>query len=159
MPALKPLRGRGRAVALAIWLAAMPLGAQTVAPSRDRPWASNLVIPQCRAFAMTGRDTVLIGDAAHAMMPFSAQGAAMAIEDAYSLAMHTAKAPLPSALAAFSSERKVRAARVKARGDFNRFAYHARGPFRMGRDIVLSLRPPERLAADLDWLYGHRIDG
>lgn len=106
-----------------------------------------------------GRDTVLIGDAAHAMMPFSAQGAAMAIEDAYSLAMHVAKTPLPSALADFSSERKARAARVKARGDFNRFAYHARGPFRIGRDIVLSLRPPERLAADLDWLYGHRIDG
>ncbi len=106
-----------------------------------------------------GRDTVLIGDAAHAMMPFSAQGAAMAIEDAFALAAHVARAPLPSALAAFTSERKARAARVKARGDFNRFAYHARGPFRLGRDIVLSLRSPETLAADLDWLYGHRIDG
>jgi salicylate hydroxylase len=104
-----------------------------------------------------GRDTVLIGDAAHAMMPFSAQGAAMAIEDAFSLAAHVARAPLPLALATFSTERKTRAARVKARGDFNRFAYHARGPFRIGRDIVLSLRPAEKLAADLDWLYGHRI--
>ena len=104
-----------------------------------------------------GRDTVLIGDAAHAMMPFSAQGAAMAIEDAFSLAAHVARAPLPLALATFSTERKERAARVKARGDFNRFAYHARGPFRIGRDIVLSLRPAEKLAADLDWLYGHRI--
>ncbi|MDH4413038.1 MAG: FAD-dependent monooxygenase [Rhizobium sp.] len=104
-----------------------------------------------------GRDTVLIGDAAHAMMPFSAQGAAMAIEDAFSLAAHVARTPLPSALASFTAERKARAARVKARGEFNRFAYHARGPFRIGRDIVLSLRPPEKLAADLDWLYGHRI--
>lgn len=103
------------------------------------------------------RDTVLIGDAAHAMMPFSAQGAAMAIEDAFSLAAYVARAPLPLALATFSTERKARAARVKARGDFNRFAYHARGPFRIGRDIVLSLRPAEKLAADLDWLYGHRI--
>ncbi|MFN3320680.1 MAG: FAD-dependent monooxygenase [Allorhizobium sp.] len=104
-----------------------------------------------------GRDTVLIGDAAHAMMPFSAQGAAMAIEDAFSLAAHVARAPLPLALATFSTERKARATRVKARGDFNRFAYHARGPFRIGRDIVLSLRSAEKLAADLDWLYGHRI--
>jgi salicylate hydroxylase len=104
-----------------------------------------------------GRDTVLIGDAAHAMMPFSAQGAAMAIEDAFSLASHIARSPLPAALTAFSIERKARAERVKARGDFNRFAYHARGPFRIGRDIVLSLRSPDRLAADLDWLYGHRL--
>jgi salicylate hydroxylase len=106
-----------------------------------------------------GRDTVLIGDAAHAMMPFSAQGAAMAIEDAFSLAHHVSKAALPSALASFETERKARAARVKARGDFNRFAYHARGPFRIGRDLVLSLRSPESLAADLDWLYGHKIGG
>jgi salicylate hydroxylase len=104
-----------------------------------------------------GRDTVLIGDAAHAMMPFSAQGAAMAIEDAFSLASHVTRAPLPSALAAFATERKSRTARVKSRGDFNRFAYHARGPIRIGRDLVLSLRPAEKLAADLDWLYGHRI--
>jgi salicylate hydroxylase len=104
-----------------------------------------------------GRDTVLIGDAAHAMMPFSAQGAAMAIEDAFSLASHLARSPLPAALVAYSIERKARAERVKARGDFNRFAYHARGPFRIGRDIVLSLRSPDRLAADLDWLYGHRL--
>ncbi|KQW27551.1 salicylate hydroxylase [Rhizobium sp. Root274] len=104
-----------------------------------------------------GSDTVLIGDAAHAMMPFSAQGAAMAIEDAFSLAHHVSKGALPAALARFETERKARAARVKARGDFNRFAYHARGPFRIGRDIVLSLRSPESLAADLDWLYGHKI--
>ncbi|MDH4439785.1 MAG: FAD-dependent monooxygenase [Rhizobium sp.] len=104
-----------------------------------------------------GRDTVLIGDAAHAMMPFSAQGAAMAIEDGFSLAHHVARTALPSALARFETERKVRVARVKARGEFNRFAYHARGPFRVGRDLVLSLRSPESLAADLDWLYGHKI--
>lgn len=104
-----------------------------------------------------GHNTVLIGDAAHAMMPFSAQGAGMAIEDAFSLAHHVSKTALPSALSSFETERKARAARVKARGDFNRFAYHARGPFRIGRDIVLSLRSPESLAADLDWLYGHEI--
>jgi salicylate hydroxylase len=105
-----------------------------------------------------GRDVVLIGDAAHAMMPFSAQGAAMAIEDGFVLANEVKKSSsLPAALAGFEAQRASRAARVKARGSFNRFAYHARGPFRIGRDIVLSLRPPQSLAADLDWLYGYRV--
>lgn len=106
-----------------------------------------------------GRDVVLIGDAAHAMMPFSAQGATMAIEDGFVLANEVTKATsLPDALASFESQRVTRAARVKARGSFNRFAYHARGPFRIGRDIILSLRPPQSLAADLDWLYGYRVN-
>ncbi len=105
-----------------------------------------------------GRDVVLIGDAAHAMMPFSAQGAAMAIEDGFVLANEVKKAgSLPAALASFEHQRTSRASKVKARGSFNRFAYHARGPFRIGRDIVLSLRPPQSLAADLDWLYGYRV--
>jgi salicylate hydroxylase len=106
-----------------------------------------------------GSDVVLIGDAAHAMMPFAAQGAAMAIEDAFVLASEVGKATsLPAALASFARLRTARAAKVKARGAFNRFAYHARGPFRLGRDIVLSMRPPQSLAADLDWLYGYRVE-
>ncbi len=104
-----------------------------------------------------GRDTVLIGDAAHAMMPFAAQGAAMAIEDAFLLASHVAgSASLPDALGAFEADRVPRINRVRARGTFNQFAYHARGPIRLGRDLVLSLKPPHSLAADLDWLYGYR---
>lgn len=104
-----------------------------------------------------GKNTVLIGDAAHAMMPFAAQGAAMAIEDAFLLASHVSgPASVVEALDAFEAERQARIAKVRARGTFNRFAYHARGPIRLGRDIVLSLRPPQSLAADLDWLYGYR---
>ena len=105
-----------------------------------------------------GRDMVLIGDAAHAMMPFAAQGAAMAIEDAFALAAKVSgPLPLVRALSEFETERGARIARVRARGAFNRFAYHARGPLRFGRDVVLSLRPPQSLAADFDWLYGYRI--
>jgi len=106
-----------------------------------------------------GRNMALIGDAAHAMMPFAAQGAAMAIEDAFVLANRVAgPLPLAQALSSFESDRTARAAKVRARGLFNRFAYHARGPIRLGRNIVLSLRPPQSLAADLDWLYGFRAE-
>ncbi len=103
-----------------------------------------------------GRDRVLIGDAAHAMMPFAAQGAAMAIEDAYELAYFLGSNPIEQALPRFEAHRGPRIAKIRKRGAFNRFAYHARGPVRIGRDIVLSMKPPQSLAADLDWIYGYR---
>lgn len=99
-----------------------------------------------------GEETVLIGDAAHAMMPFAAQGAAMAIEDAFELASF---AVAGQSLAAFAEHRKRRIDRVRSRGAFNRLVYHARGPVKLGRDLVLSIRRPESLAADFDWLYGY----
>lgn len=107
-----------------------------------------------------GRDIVLIGDAAHAMTPFAAQGAAMAIEDARELAHCLAGcADPPSAFARYEGNRKPRINRVRSRGAFNRFAYHARGPLRIGRDLILALKSPEALAADLDWLYGYGAGG
>lgn len=131
-----------------------PLGVWPLYEVSDGPWHDGT--------------RVLIGDAAHAMMPFAAQGAAMAIEDAAALAEALAEAlanalthkiDIRSALDSFVESRKPRIEKVRARGAFNRFAYHASGPVRLGRNFVLSLRPPERLAEDFDWLYGHRLPG
>ncbi|MBX5136005.1 NAD(P)-binding protein [Rhizobium lentis] len=106
-----------------------------------------------------GHRTVLIGDAAHAMMPFAAQGAAMAVEDAYELAAFLANRPVAEALTLFERHRAPRIAKLRQRGAFNKFAYHAKGPIRVGRDLVLGLKPPQSLAADLDWIYGYRAEG
>lgn len=101
-------------------------------------------------------DLVLIGDAAHAMLPFAAQGAVMAIEDAYDLADMVSSMPVGAALVGYEAMRRARVAKVRARGDFNRFAYHARGPIRVARDAVFALSPATRIAAKLDWIYGYK---
>lgn len=104
----------------------------------------------------TAPGVALIGDAAHAMTPFAAQGAAMAIEDADTLAAFVAADPdhLTAALAAWEASRRPRVAAVARRGAFNHFAWQARGPVALARNLVLKTRPSEKLAADLDWLYG-----
>jgi salicylate hydroxylase len=99
---------------------------------------------------------VLIGDAAHAMTPFAAQGAAMAIEDAATLAAAVAAPPagLANACASWEALRRARVAKVARRGAINRLAWHAAGPVAVARNAFLSLRGSDKLAADLDWLYG-----
>jgi salicylate hydroxylase len=98
----------------------------------------------------------LIGDAAHAMTPFAAQGAAMAIEDAETLAGHVLARPdsVAAALAAWEKERRKRVERVIRRGSFNRVTWHAAGPIAMVRNAILRTRTPEKLATSFDWLYG-----
>ena len=83
----------------------------------------------------------------------------MAIEDAFELAGLVASKPVGEALDAFETRRAPRIERLRQRAAFNHFAYHARGPLRLGRDLVLSLRPPQSLAADLDWIYGYHAIG
>ena len=102
------------------------------------------------------KGVAVIGDAAHAMTPFAAQGAAMAIEDAWMLAAHVAAQPdaLAVALQGYDAERRPRIAAVTRRGRLNEFTWHAGGPAALGRNLFLRWRGPERLAADMDWLYG-----
>ncbi|MGX5850791.1 FAD-dependent monooxygenase [Mesorhizobium sp. PL10] len=98
----------------------------------------------------------LIGDAAHAMTPFAAQGAAMAIEDAATLAAIVADFPadLAGSLQIWENLRRPRVAKAARRGAVNRLAWHAAGPVALARNLFLKMRSPEKLAADLDWLYG-----
>ena len=103
--------------------------------------------------------TVLIGDAAHAMVPFLAQGAAMAIEDAVVLADHLAGArgdETEAALAAYGRARRERVRQVWAGAARNGDIYHLAGMAAAARDTALSLAPPGLLLAGFDWLYGWR---
>jgi salicylate hydroxylase len=120
------------------------------------PWTAWPIHTVDRRPPWTSPGVALIGDAAHAMTPFAAQGAAMAIEDAWTLAASVAASPrdLAGGLAAWEAARRPRVEKVARRGAFNRFAWHASGPVALVRNLVLKTRSPEKLAADLDWLYG-----
>lgn len=97
---------------------------------------------------------LLIGDAAHALLPYAAQGAAMAIEDAWVAAAAFGSAADPSeASARFHAQRDARLRRVRSRIAFHRVVYHLPAPASLARDLVLRLRSPRSLARDLAWLY------
>lgn len=99
----------------------------------------------------------LLGDAAHPMRPYLAQGAGMAIEDAAelqrALSMHDLEVPLR--LRRYALNRWERNARVQERARRNGRIFHATGPVRWARDTALRMLG-ERLL-DVPWLY--RGDG
>jgi salicylate hydroxylase len=97
----------------------------------------------------------LIGDAAHPMLPFLAQGAGQAIEDAGVLAACLAASPSPAdALAAYSKQRAPRAARVQREARAQARLYHLTGLAALARDLGMRALGPERLLRRYDWLYG-----
>jgi salicylate hydroxylase len=105
----------------------------------------------------TGR-TVLLGDAAHPVLPFLAQGAGLAIEDAAALAANLKNAPHgpPQAFARYVAERQNRAWRVQREARLLGSLYHLRGPAGRARNFVLSWRSEAGLLTSFDWLYKER---
>jgi salicylate hydroxylase len=102
---------------------------------------------------------VLIGDAAHATLPYAAQGGVAAIEDAAVLAKafeEEGKDPA-KAMAAFEKLRKPRATKVWDLAQTNRKIYHMSGPAAFVRDTVLRTYNAERLHRRMDWLFGWKI--
>jgi len=103
----------------------------------------------------TKGNIALLGDAAHPMLQYLAQGANMAIEDAVCLASKVAKAgcDLPAAFHAYQQERYLRTARVQLTARLYGEVYHAAGATRDLRNAVLGERTPEQAFESMAWLY------
>lgn len=98
----------------------------------------------------------LIGDAAHAMLPFQAQGAAMAIEDAAILApLLVTDESAESAFTRYESLRRRRVERVARLSRANGFAFHLEWPLTLARDATIALMGKTGQLRRLGWIYGY----
>ena len=104
----------------------------------------------------------ILGDAAHPTLPFMAQGAVMAMEDAWVLgdALKQA-ASVPEGLAAYQARREERVTRVVNTASKNAWKYHLSSPplrmaAHMGMRLATSLAP-KKLMGQFDWIYSHDV--
>ncbi len=110
----------------------------------------------------------LIGDAAHPVLPFLAQGAVMALEDALIISQHISRAisnhgnlnatNVNEALQEYQSRRRPRVQKIQQRSMRQGKIYHMSGLMAHARNLTMRLAPPEKLMAGYDWLYGWRAE-
>jgi len=95
-----------------------------------------------------------IGDASHAMLPFAAQGAAQAIEDAHVLAYGlSAEKDIETALEKFEKARLPRVREIMKTANRNGRIYHLSGIMAASRNFVLGTLSGEKLLQQQDWIY------
>jgi salicylate hydroxylase len=122
-----------------------------------RLWGLSIRLPMRGAHEQARGRVALLGDAAHPMVPYLAQGAGMAIEDAAELARSLApvggalESDVPALLQQYAQARWQRNARVQARAIRNGNVFHATGLVRWGRDLAMKVLGESLL--DLPWLY------
>jgi salicylate hydroxylase len=115
-------------------------------------WALHVRKPISASRYVKGR-VALLGDAAHPMVPYLAQGASMALEDAWQLGVSVRRTvDVENALKDYALARWQRNARVQQRALRNGEIFHLHGVKRWGRDMALRLMGPRLM--DSPWLYG-----
>jgi 2-polyprenyl-6-methoxyphenol hydroxylase-like FAD-dependent oxidoreductase len=97
----------------------------------------------------------LLGDAAHPVLPYLAQGAALAIEDAVALANALAanRNDVAAAFAGYEAVRRPRTSRLQHNSRRFGWIYHLRGPARLVRNFALTRRRKDTTFSQFDWLY------
>jgi salicylate hydroxylase len=137
------------------WHWALPLREFLAVPAGWRKWALYDVPPLSR---WTEGPVTLLGDAAHPMLPFLAQGAAMAIEDAAVLADNLARLPddLAGAMRRYERARRKRTERVQRAARGNGRVYHLTAGEALARNLFLRMVGGKVLLRRYNWLYDWR---
>jgi salicylate hydroxylase len=138
--------------------------------SRWHPSARELIgaVPSWRRWPLFDRNpvprwsldrVVLLGDAAHPVLPFLAQGACLAIEDAAVLADAISRndSSIGPAIAEFEKRRIVRSSEIRIASRRQGSIYHMSGLPAMARDFVMGRTSQKQLQARMDWIYKYRV--
>ncbi len=127
--------------------------ANAVPADRWKRWTLHDRAPLSGPSQLAKGRIALLGDAAHPMRPYLAQGAAMALEDAQTLASAVLASPrdLAAAFRRYAQGRWRRNAQVQRRARFNGTVFHAGGALRVARNLAMRLAAGRLM--DLPWLY------
>ncbi|WP_213738381.1 FAD-dependent monooxygenase [Bradyrhizobium sp. dw_411] len=154
--------GEANEIKNAFAAARWPAGARMMIGAVDewRKWAL-FTVPEGGEW--TDGAIALLGDAAHAMLPFAAQGAGMAIEDAAVLAeclgatRNEGDPSMTNAMKIYARVRRSRISRVQRTARQNGRIYHLTGPMAFARDLAIKAMGPQRMLARQAWIYDWRM--
>lgn len=123
-------------------------------------WSLWPILERRKTCLWNGGPVAFIGDAAHAMPPFAAQGAALAIEDAAVLAASMERCGVgPRAMEEFADLRIGRVEKMRKLARANGSVYHMGWPFSFVRNIGMAFIPAKSLLSRQSWVYDWRMDG
>lgn len=135
--------------------AVSPRARQVIEHGRD--WKRWVLCDRDPVMTWVDDRVALLGDAAHPMLQYLAQGACMAMEDAVCLSAYFAESPddVVGNLDRYQEKRRLRTARVQLQSrEIGRHIYHPAGAHAALRNAVMSARTPQDWYAQVDWLYG-----
>ncbi|QBF33874.1 3-hydroxybenzoate 6-monooxygenase [Thalassococcus sp. S3] len=123
---------------------------------RGRDWKLWVLCDRDPVMGWVDQRVALLGDAAHPMMQYLAQGACMAMEDAVCLAHEVSQADdITTALNTYQEKRRLRTARVQLQSRLiGEHVYHPDGAHAALRNAVMGAKDPGDWYDAIDWLYG-----
>ncbi len=131
-----------------------PVARQIIEKGKD--WKLWVLCDRDPVLEWTDGRVALLGDAAHPMLQYFAQGACMAMEDAVCLSEELAAGgDLEAALGRYRDRRRLRTARVQLQSrEIGQHVYHPAGAHAELRNAVMRARTAEEWYDQIDWLYG-----